>query len=337
MEVIAEIGKNFITTEQVQPESELLSNARQLINLAADAGCQTAKFQVHADDEIHPEFHGVAAHFNQDRKSWVKRCTFSSEFWGQIKDSCVEAGVDFLATPMSRGAAEVLDEVGVERWKIGSADVTDFVLLDYIRDSNKPVILSSGMSTLQELERAYLYLKEKAEDITILHCVSEYPCPLENLNLSTISFLRQHFPGVNVGFSDHSVGIEGSLMAASLGVEIIEKHFTKSRAAWGPDHQVSLEPHGLSELMRRLRDKDFPAFQSEVLGVHTKFVSEGEMKFRKVFRKKLFAARDVKAGEIWESSMFCALRHTEGESTSRYQELLGIFATKDYGQYEAIV
>lgn len=340
IEIIAEIGKNFVVTEKEEPLKILLSRTRNLIQQAKEIGFNTVKFQVHnVEDEIHPNSDITSPHFNQDRISWVKRNTYPIEFWWDIKEYCRNLDIEFLATPMSRGAAILLnEEIGIDRWKIGSGDILDFVMLDYIRDSNKPIILSSGMSTLEELKKSYEYLKKKNENITILHCVSQYPCSLSALNLKTIPFLQKIFPEAKIGFSDHSLGIEGSLMAIKLGATLIEKHFTLDKNAWGPDHKASLLPNEMKELVKRIENNDFLEPTSETLGIETKYLQNEEAVFRPVFRKGLYAARELIKGEMYESDMMYALRPQSvgGSPSEKYPEFLGKFVGSDYKKYDAI-
>lgn len=327
MEIIAEIGKNFVTKEEPQSESELLDNAKRLIVSAKATGADVAKFQVHTfEDEVLPE---------TSRYEWVKRNSYSEEFWWKVIQFCREKDIPFLATPMSRMAAELLDYLGVDRWKVGSGDVLDFVLLDYIRDTGKPVILSSGMSSTEELEQAYSFLSEKVDDITILHCVSIYPCPLDKLNIHTISFLKDRFPNAKIGFSDHSSGIEGSLMAAQLGVEMIERHFTFNKNDWGPDHKASLEPQEMKELVNRIKQG---MYLKLLEGHETKYIQDEEVPMRSMFRKGLYASENIKKGDIFEPSMIYAMRPKSavGLSSSEYPRLLGTLADRYYQKYEAI-
>lgn len=341
MVIIAEIGKNFVVTQEPEPLDVLLARAKKLIHAAKQSGCNVAKFQVHnVDDEIHPEARVVSPHFDHDRYEWVKRNTYPVDFWWQIKEYCREVSIDFLATPMSRGAAELLrEEAGdVDSWKIGSGDILDFVMLDYARDTGKPVILSSGMSSFEELMKSYRYVAEKVREVTIMNCVSMYPCPLAELNLNTIPFLKKRFPKASIGFSDHSLGIEGSLMAASMGVSVIEKHFTFDRNAWGPDHKVSLLPQEMKELVNRIGSGDLLEPTSEALGVPTKFIQQEEMKFRPVFRKGLYAFRAIQEGEIFEPDIICALRPKlpNAKPSEEYPALLGTTTQKSYEKYQPL-
>lgn len=339
VEVIAEIGKNFVVTEDPEPLEVLLGRAKQLIYEAKLAGADTVKFQVHnVHDEMDPKVHISAPHFNYDRYRWVARNTYPLWFWEALRDYCAEGRISFLATPMSRGAAELLDEVGVDRWKIGSGDILDFVLLDYVRDSGKPVILSSGMSSLEELRKAYDYLAEKVQDITILHCVSEYPCPVEHLNLNTIPFLKKEFPKARVGFSDHSEEIGIAESAVDLGAQVIEKHLTLDKDAWGPDHKASLSPDNMARMVFCVRSSKSIYTDAKILGVETKFLRPEEEGFRPVFRKGLYASRPIRKGEIIETDAICALRPKlpGARPSEEYPLVLGTVAARDYATFEPI-
>lgn len=295
-----------------------------------------AKFQIHnVEDEIHPEAKITSPHFNHDRYEWVTRNTYPSEFWLELKEYCYEVGIEFLATPMSRGAVHLVEGI-VDRWKIGSGDLTDLVLLDSIRDYHKPIILSSGMSSLFELRRAYNFVREKTEDVTIMHCVSNYPCKMEDLNLLTIPFLKKQFPKAKIGFSDHSLEISTGAMAIALGAEVIEKHFTLDRNAWGPDHKCSLLPHEFAQMVKEIK-MGTEEISKVALGVETKFVNEEEMKFRKVFHKGLYANRDVKKGELISREDIIALRpRGDAPSSQDYELYIDHVAGKDYHKYDSL-
>jgi len=344
IEIVFEIGKNFVTTKKEQPTEVLLKEVRKLIDSAKDCGAKIVKFQVHSvEDEIHPNINITSPHFDQDRYTWVKRNSYNAEFWWAVKAYCQAVGVEFLATPMSRGAAELLnEEVGVERWKIGSGDILDFPMLDYIRDTGRPIILSSGMSTLEELRMSYEYLKEKTDDITILHCVSQYPCPRERLNLNTIPFLKKEFPEARIGFSDHSNDPISAPIAVALGAEIVEKHFTLDKNAWGPDHITSIDSEQMKwmvDKINRTSENKFKPYKFEViLGKEGKFINGVEETFRPIFRKGLYAAYDIKKNQMFESEMLMSLRPQDvnAEPSWKYPEFLGTFADRDFKKYEAI-
>jgi sialic acid synthase SpsE len=314
--VIAEIGKNFIQTKEEKSVEEYLENAKKLVDAAAASGADAVKFQTHnvEDEQLNiditsPHFKGV------DRYSWVKRnseATPVDKFWKPLKKYCDERRIIFFSTPMSRGAAKILnEEVGMDLWKIGSGDILDFVMLDYLRQTGKPIIISSGMSTLEEVGKAISFLKRDSsvylpqaapkatraalrmtekiprpsatpfrkggieiaasktprnDGIILLHCVSKYPCPVEDLRLGTMEILEKKF-GLPIGFSDHSIGIESSLVAVAMGAKVIEKHFSLSREFWGSDHKVSMTPAELKQMVEGIRKiENDPAERERVLG-----------------------------------------------------------------------
>jgi len=342
-EIIVEIGKNFVTTEEPQPVDKLLIKAYELIDAAKESGAKIVKFQCHVfEDEVHPNISVSSPHFSVDRFTWVKRNSYPAEFWLDIKEYCKKVGVEFLCTPMSRGAAMLLNEdVGVKRWKIGSGDILDFPMLDYIRDTGRPIILSSGMSTLEELKMSYNYLREKTDDVSILHCVSQYPCPLDKLNLNTIPFLKKEFPEAKIGFSDHSAGVLAGAIAVNLGAEIIEKHFTLDKDAWGPDHKVSLSPKWMKDFIKEIGDgsKVYSVGQKkETLGKKEKVLNEVEKTFRLSFRKSLYASRDLKENEMYEPDMLIALRPQSlwAHPSEHYPRFLGEFVQQSIKRYDPV-
>ena len=196
---------------------------------------------------------------------------------------------DGVASPGDRGAAT---SNGVDLWKIGSGDILDFVMLDYLRQTGKPIIISSGMSTLEEVEKAVGFLREKNLRVSLLHCVSKYPCPAEELRLRTMDLYKKKFD-LPIGFSDHSVGIESSLVAVAMGARVIEKHFSLSRDLWGSDHKVSMTPGELAGLVAGVkRIEADPAERERVLATEFakktmaeegKVLQEGEAVFRPLF------------------------------------------------------
>ncbi|HEY4524462.1 MAG TPA: N-acetylneuraminate synthase family protein [Candidatus Paceibacterota bacterium] len=350
--IIAEAGKNFIQTEEEKSVAEYLRNAKQLVAEAAKAGADAIKFQTHNVEDEQLNINIVSPHFRgSDRYRWVtrnNRATPLNEFWKPLKQYCAERGIIFFSTAMSRGAAKILTEVGVNFWKIGSGDILDFVMLDYLRHNNRPIILSSGMSTLEEVENAVRFLKEKNNCVALLHCVSKYPCPPEELRLKTIEFYKERF-ALPIGFSDHSIGLDSALAAVALGATILEKHFSLSRTLWGADHQVSLTPQEFTDLVTAVREvQKKPAKQKEVLG--SEFVQKGmgskakilqasEAVFRPLFRKSLMAAREISAGTILIPEMVYAMRpqqYAGGLPSEQYEQVIGKKIKQTLKKYDPI-
>jgi len=350
--VVAEIGKNFIQTQEERPVTEYLENAKKLVKAAFDAGANAVKFQTHNVEDEQLNINVVSPHFvGADRFSWVSRNDKSTpldKFWRPLKAYCDKLGIIFHSTPMSRGAAHKLSELGVEMWKVGSGDILDFVTLDFMASTGKPIIISTGMSTLEEIDKAVDFLKKKNAKFVMLHCVSKYPCPAEELNLATIGFLRERY-GIPTGFSDHSIGYDSALAAVALGAKVVEKHFSLSRDLWGADHKVSMTPEEFKAMVTGIRafEKD-PALRAEYLnkdivkkgmGETGKILQEGEAKFRPLFRKSLMAGRDIPAGTVLTAEMIYAMRpqaYAGGLASENYEMVLGKKLTKPLKKFDPI-
>lgn len=240
IEIIAEAGKNFIEEEKSNSVESCLRNAKLLAHAAKHAGADVVKFQCHvAEDEL-----GKRA---DSRRAWIElneRLTPYNEFWVPLKEWCDKLGIEFLVTPMSRLAAIKMERL-VDRWKVASPDIFDFELLEFLRDTEKPIILSSGMTTKRDQEDAVRFLGHDY-DYKILHCVSEYPCPLEHANIYEVGYYN--------GLSDHTMSLITGALSVVLGAEIIEKHFTSGGI--GRDAKVSLEPDQLKEYVQNVRDAE---------------------------------------------------------------------------------
>lgn len=273
VKIIAEIGKNFITKETEQSVEECLANAKELVVAAKQAGADVIKTQCHVfKDERYKR--------SEARYEWIKRneaATPYETFWKPLRAFCDELGISFLCTPMSKDAAVKINDL-VDEWKVGSADILDFDLLDYIISTHKPVIISSGMSTKQQLQKSLVHLIGSGSRFSILHCVSLYPCPLDKLNLNTIDYLKHKYPYAPIGFSDHSLDTLAPALAVSKGATIIEKHFTLDRESFGPDHKVSLLPDEFKEMVRNVRKAE------TMLGVEDKILLNQERAYWKNFR-----------------------------------------------------
>ena len=265
--IIAEAGKNFLTKES-DTVSSCLSQAKLLVKEAKQVGAQVVKFQAHAEDELVKR--------DPIRHEWIRKnikLTPVHEFWVPLKRYCDQLEIQFLVTPMSQRAAVKLNPL-VHEWKVGSADVTDHELLRYLYETNKPIILSTGMSMMHEIDKAVTI----CDPDTLLHCVSEYPMPLDHANLLMIPVLKRRYPNCVVGFSDHSAGFTATLGAVACGAEIIEKHFTLTPDAYGPDHRISTSPALFAEMVHAIAECE------KMLGDGMKVVTEEEQRLQKIFR-----------------------------------------------------
>ena len=351
--IIAEIGKNFIQTAEDRPVLEYLENAKVLVRAAKDAGVDAVKFQTHNVEDEQLNILVVSPHFKgADRYSWLTRNTNATpveSFWKPLKAYCDELGIVFFSTPMSRGAAKKLSEVGVSLWKVGSGDILDFVTLDYLASTGQPIILSSGMSTLEEIDKSIDFLKRRNVNIVLLHCVSKYPCPPEELNLATIGFLKERYQ-IPIGFSDHSIGIDSALLGVALGAQVIEKHFSFARDLWGADHKVSMTPDELEALVDGIRELEAnPVKKAEYLekdivkaymGSGAKVLQEDEAVFRPYFRKSLMAGQDIPASTVITGEMLYAMRpqmYAGGLPSERYEEVIGRSVKIDLKRYDPVM
>lgn len=341
---IAEIGKNFIQTKEERPVEEYLDNAKALIRFAKAAGADAVKFQTHNVEDEHLKARVTSPHFpGNERYDWIKRNAeiTDPEFWRKLKEYCDGLGIMFFSTPMSRGAAKILKNIGTPIWKVGSGDILDFVMLDYLAETGKPIIISSGMSTLEEIDKSISFLKKRTERIILLYCVSKYPCSPKEFNLKNIVFFKNRY-GLPVGFSDHSVGCVAVKNAVEMGACVIEKHFSLSRNLWGPDHKVSMAPEEFKDMVDDIRKlgKINPSSHikdSKEAGIG--LLSDGEAVFRPIFRKSLVAGQKIKAGAILKKEMVYAMRPQIGVGglpSEEYENVIGKRISKDLNKYDLI-
>lgn len=279
--VIAEAGKNFIyknplfgiTTE------ECLERAKELVDKAKELDVSAIKFQTHVfEDEKEMR--------DESRFSWIQtneELTPYDKFWKPLKEHCDTKGILFMTTPMSRLAAEKVNDL-VKVWKIGSGNVTDYKLLEYIAQTKKPVILSTGMNTLEEIDKAVEILKGN-DELALLHCVSIYPCPVNKCNLGTIDLLKERYNIVKriIGYSDHTVDSVIPAKAVEYGARIIEKHFTLNNNDWGPDHKFSMNPLEFRAVVNNLQVAmvDHLSYGNK----YEKVINQEELELRKKFVK----------------------------------------------------
>lgn len=343
--VIVDIGKNFIQTEDERPVKEYLKNAKELIDVAVVGGADAVKFQTHEIEDEQLNIDVTSPHFKgSDRVSWITRnmsATPLEDFWKPLKEYCDKKGIIFFSTPMSRKAAQKLDKVGVPMWKVGSGDVQDYVTLDFLIETGKPIIISSGMVSLKELDEVIKYISGKNSPLVVLYCISQYPCPLEYFNLGTIEYLTEKYPNVVFGFSDHSVGDHTvDLAAIKLGAKVIEKHFSLSRDLWGADHKVSMTPEELKAMVTAIRNKEYETVDEKpYYGTKDKELEGANNKFRPYFNKALMAGAEIPKGTTLTKEMIFAMRPTMyagGLPAERFYEIVGKKVTRDLKKYDPI-
>ena len=314
----------------------LLIKAKKLIHAAKVSNADAVKFQTHnVDDEI-LKINFSSPHFEgQDRFEWVKRNQLSTpkkSFWIPLKEYCEREKIEFFSTPMSVGAARILEDLDVSTYKVGSGDVTDFPLIDFICSTKKPIIISTGMISIKELQEVVEFIKNKGNSLTILYCVSKYPSNEDDFNFSTISFLKKLFPFANVGFSDHTVNSYKTVLKAyEKGASVFEKHFSFDRGLWGSDHKVSLMPHEFKEmtnLVSKFKHNTNPLNEDNL---SLKEFEGASSIFRPIFNKGLIYNNDLNKGDKINKSNLVSRRPLKALAVGAWTltSLLGKTLNKD--------
>ena len=309
--VIAEIGVNH---------NGILDLALQLIDAAVDAGVDAVKFQKRNLEKLYPKKYLDNVNAGEKNLAYLlpilQRVELSDDDYLRLVEYCRKKEITFMCTPFDTSSADFLDQIGVPAFKVASADMTNLPLLDHLSKTGKPMILSTGMSSMEEVEFTVNFLKEREVEFALLHCNSAYPASFEDINLRFMNQLRNF--DVPIGYSGHERGISISIVAAALGANIIERHITLDRTMEGPDHAASLEPHGFKKMVRDIQQVNAALGTGE-----EKFISRGEILNREVLAKSLVANRDIKAGETLTAEMITVKGPGQGLSPQRYTELVG--------------
>ena len=325
--IIAEAGVNH---------NGNLDLALKMVDEAKRAGADIVKFQTAIPEKVISKYADKAEYQKkttgneESQLEMCKRIHLKLSDYDIIKKYCEEVGIEFLSTPFDLESIDYLEKLGMRLWKIPSGEITNLPYLIKIAKTGKPVIMSTGMAELKEVEEAVNVLKENgAGEITLLHCTTEYPAPFESVNLRAMNTLREKF-GTEVGYSDHTVGFEAAVAAAVLGAAVIEKHFTLNHNMEGPDHKASLEPEEFEVMVNNIR------LIEKALGDGVKQPAEVEKKNIAIARKSIVAAKDIKKGEIFTEENITVKRPGSGISPMKWFEVLGTEAVRDFGEDELI-
>lgn len=309
--------------------------ARQLVDKAKAAGADIIKFQTFNLDSIVSKFAEMADYQKNNigkietQKEMLKKINLSYEAFSELYNYCKQGGIRFLSTPFDIESIHFLNNK-VPFWKIPSGEVTNYPYLVEIAKTGKPVIMSTGMCELQEIDEAIEVLKNNGTtDITLLHCNTQYPTPYKDVNLRAMETLRDRYK-VKIGYSDHTNGIEVPIAAVALGAEVIEKHFTLDKNLPGPDHKASLEPYELAAMVSSIRNIE------EALGSPNKTVSDSERENIAVARKSIVAAKSIKKGEILSENNITTKRPGTGLSPMCWNSVIGKIAIRDFQEDEEI-
>ena len=330
------IGKGapcFIIAEAGVNHNGDVSLAKKLIDAAKEAGADAVKFQTFKAEAVVTREAKKAGYQREttggeeSQFEMIKKLELSERDFGALFDYAREKELIFLSSPFDRGSVDLLAGLGVPAFKIASGEITNFPLLKHIAGKRKPIILSSGMSTLEEIEEALgVIRKEGAEEIVLLHCVTSYPAKVEDTNLRAMETLRQAFK-LPVGMSDHTVGITIPIAAVALGACVIEKHFTLDKGLQGPDHRASLEPDELKQMVKAIRDVE------RAFGDGIKRPTKGEER-EKAARRSIVAKVTIPRGTIIREEMLDIKRPGAGIEPKYLAEISGARAKVDIEEDE---
>lgn len=332
-------SRTFIIAEAGVNHNGSLKIAKKMVDAAAKTGADAVKFQVFRAKELATSYAPKApyqmkkANKKESHLTMLKKLELGKIAIKKLMGYCTKNDIVFIASPFDLKSIELLDELGVKIFKIPSGEITNLPYLRKIGALKRRIILSTGMSNLNEVGKALKVLINagtRKENIVVLHCNSQYPTPLEDVNLNAMRTIKKTY-GINVGYSDHTLGIEAPIAAAALGAAVIEKHFTLNKNMPGPDHKTSLEPNELKEMVRAIRKTE------KMLGSCSKKMSHSEIKNVKVARKSIVAAMSIKKGEIFTNKNLSIKRPGTGLNPMKWDIVIGSIAKKDFIVDELIV
>jgi N,N'-diacetyllegionaminate synthase len=327
--IIAEAGVNHNGDMQM---------AKRLIDAAAAAGADLVKFQTfNASRQVtrsakKADYQTQTTDSKESQHAMLQRLELTEAMHHELIKHCASRQIGFFSTGFDIECVDLLVRLGQEQFKIPSGEITNMPYLRHIGQLGKKIILSTGMATLGEIETAIDVLENAGTPrsmLTVLHCTTEYPTPMVEVNLRAMQSLRAAF-GVNVGYSDHTQGIEVAIAAIAMGASVIEKHFTLDRTLPGPDHQASLEPPELSAMVTGIRNIE------AALGDGIKRLTASEARNKSVARKSLVASRKIRVGEVFTVKNLTTKRPGNGVSAMRWDEFLGKKAQRDFDVDELI-
>jgi len=330
--------KIFIIAEAGVNHNGSIDLAKQMIDVALEAGADAVKFQTFKTENLvsknapKADYQKVTTGGSESQFEMIKKLELDETAHKILFTYCREKSIQFLSSPFDLDSIDLLNKLGMEVFKIPSGEITNLPYLRKIGGLNKKVIMSTGMADLKEVEDALDVLTNvgtELKNITVLHCNTEYPTPMEDVNLRAMITIAQAF-GVCVGYSDHTLGIETSIAAVALGAQVIEKHFTLDKNMEGPDHKASLEPDKLKNMVHAIRNIE------NALGNGIKKASPSELKNKPIARKSIVAACKIKRGEIFTEKTIIVKRPGTGISPMRWDEIVGKPSTKDYHEDDLI-
>lgn len=329
------MGKILIIAEAGVNHNGSLEMAKKLAEAAKACEADIVKFQTFVPEKLASK-HAKMAQYQkvnigkeESQETMLRKLMLSNEDFILLAEYCKELGIQFLSTPFDVESIRFLDRLQ-DTWKIPSGEITNYPYLVEIAKTGKEVFLSTGMSTMEEVDKALEVLRSNgAGQVTLFHCTTDYPASLQDVNLRAMAAMREHC-GCRVGYSDHTRGMEVPIAAAAMGAEIIEKHFTLNRNMEGPDHKASLEPDELAAMVKAIRNVEL------ALGSNEKIPTESERENMKIVRKSIIAVRNIKEGEILTEENMTTKRPGTGLSPMKWNDVLGTKAIRKFEKDELI-
>ncbi|MCI5520660.1 MAG: N-acetylneuraminate synthase [Treponema sp.] len=325
--IIAEAGVNH---------NGKLDLALKLCDAAKESGADVVKFQTWKTEKIitrtvaQADYQTENTGKTESQFDMLKRLELSYDDFKKIKEHCDEIGIQFASTADEEESLDFLISLGIPFIKIGSGEITNIPYLRIMGSKKLPIIISSGMSTLAEVDVALAELRNAgATEITLLHCTTNYPCPMQDVNLKAILTLKEAFK-IPVGYSDHTEGIEVPVAAVAMGAKVIEKHFTLDRNMEGPDHLASTEPAEFKKMVDSIRNIE------KAFGTGEKLPTKSEIDISKVVLKRCVASKKIKVGEIFNENNLTVKRNDKGLPAKYWDLIIGKKATKEYEIDEAV-
>ncbi len=325
--IIAEAGVNH---------NGSLDMAKEMVITAKKIGVDAIKFQTFITENLvtksaqKAEYQKSNTSRVESQFEMLKKLEFSYDDYAELKELCEKLDIDFISTPFDLDSIDMLLKLDIDKLKLPSGEITNYPYLVKMAKTQKPIIMSSGMCTMNEIEDAITILKENGTiDLSLLHCTTEYPAPYEEVNLSAINTMKAQFK-LNTGYSDHTRGIEIPIAAVALGATIIEKHFTLNHNAEGPDHKASLEPQEMAQMVKAIRNVE------SSIGNGQKSPSPSEMKNISIVRKSIVARTNICCGDLFTEDNLTTKRPGTGLSPMYWKDLLGKRALRDFKKDELI-
>jgi len=326
------MNKVFVIAEAGINHNGSVANAKKMIAVASEAGADAVKFQTFKSEEViskyapKAEYQKATTDAEESQLDMAKKLELSKGDFEELARYCKEKGIIFLSTPFDFDSIDFLNELGLNTFKIPSGEITNLPYLRKIGNLAKKVILSTGMAHLGEVGDALDIIVKAGcskDNITVLHCNTEYPTPMEDVNLLAMNTIKKAF-NVDIGYSDHTLGIEIPIAAAALGAKVIEKHFTLDKNMEGPDHRASLDPLELKLMVRAIRNIE------KAMGDGVKKASPSELRNKSIARRSIVARRYIRKGEVFSEENLAAKRPGTGVSPMSWDEILGKTARRDY-------